>query len=559
PELVGTAYQEELQRAARERVAIRRVGYYPPFQRWCETEAFPTAGGLAVFLRDITERKQIERSLRESRERLSLALSVAEVGTWRWDLRSGLDTRDESLNALLGLDAVESTQPVEDFLERVHPEDRPKVQAALAHAVDEGAGYDVDLRIVRPGGEVRWLRDQGRVFRNRAGSPSYMTGACVDITERKLAEAALRHSEERYRAFIAQSSEGIWRFELEHSVSPQWPEAEQMAKLYEWTYIAECNDAMAKMHGLSSAGQLERARLADFLPSFDPRNLELVRTFIRSGYRLVDAESHEFDRGGRQKIFLNNLVGICEDEMLVRVWGTRRDVTESRRIEEELARSNTDLQQFAHVTSHDLQEPLRVIGGYARLLSERYRGRFDPDADEFLDYISDGANRMTALVRDLLAYSRLGSREPVQGRVALAEVVEWALGNLRMAIEESAAVISARELPEVAGDEFLLVQLFQNLLGNAIKYRGSGPPRIDVTAERRGKEWLVSVRDNGIGIGREYHERIFGVFKRLHGALYPGTGMGLAICRRIVERHGGRIWVESEPGSGATFFFTLPD
>ncbi|MBI3278654.1 MAG: PAS domain-containing protein, partial [Acidobacteria bacterium] len=204
PELVGTAYQEELQRAARERVTIRRVGYYPPFQRWCETEAFPTAGGLAVFLRDITERKQIERSLRESRERLSLALSVAEVGTWRWDLRSGLDTRDESLNALLGLDAVESTQPVEDFLERVHPEDRPKVQAALAHAVDEGAGYDVDLRIVRPGGEVRWLRDQGRVFCNRAGSPSYMTGACVDITERKLAEAALRHSEERYRAFIAQ-------------------------------------------------------------------------------------------------------------------------------------------------------------------------------------------------------------------------------------------------------------------------------------------------------------------------------------------------------------------
>jgi signal transduction histidine kinase len=231
-----------------------------------------------------------------------------------------------------------------------------------------------------------------------------------------------------------------------------------------------------------------------------------------------------------------------------------------RKAQSDLARSNRELEQFAYVASHDLQEPLRMVAAYTQLLAERYHGKLDANADKYIHYIVDGALRMQMLIQDLLTFSRVGrggiERQPVQ----VGDVLKIAIRNLGAAIEESSAHITVDPLPNVIADRPMLVQLFQNLIANAIKFRGPSPPAIRVAAEKKANEWVLSVADNGIGIAPEYFEIIFVVFKRLHTHdEYPGSGIGLSICKKIVEQHGGCIWVESQPGQGATFKFTLPE
>jgi light-regulated signal transduction histidine kinase (bacteriophytochrome) len=226
---------------------------------------------------------------------------------------------------------------------------------------------------------------------------------------------------------------------------------------------------------------------------------------------------------------------------------------------EELNRSNEELGQFAYIASHDLQEPLRMVASYTQLLSRRYKGQLDTDADEFIAFAVDGASRMQRLIDDLLAYSRVGTKGQDLLATSSEEALEQALLNLRGAIEESGALVTHDPLPTVLADEMQLVQLFQNLVGNAIKYQDPGVPRVHISAARNsGKKWIFAVNDNGLGIDPQYFEKIFGVFQRLHGRdEFAGTGIGLAICKKIVERHGGSISVESQPGKGSTFRFAL--
>jgi PAS domain S-box-containing protein len=245
---------------------------------------------------------------------------------------------------------------------------------------------------------------------------------------------------------------------------------------------------------------------------------------------------------------------------------TYTDITTRKRAEEavaahakELERSNAELEQFAYVASHDLQEPLRMVASYCQLLQRRYKGKLDSDADEFIGYAVEGAGRMQRMINDLLGYSRVGRRGGTPERVSMGEVLSGVLSSLQLAIEDAGASVEVGTLPEVTGIRSQLQQLFQNLIGNGLKFRGEEASRIRVDAERDGAFWRFSVADNGIGIDREYLERIFLIFQRLHErSRYPGTGIGLAVCKKVVEHHGGRIWVESEPGRGSTFFFTLP-
>lgn len=298
------------------------------------------------------------------------------------------------------------------------------------------------------------------------------------------------------------------------------------------------------------------------------------------GFPVVLGETTELD-------IIRRHGGTAVAEMRVAeiTWGSEvaylaslRDITDRKRVEDhvrrmnaeleqrvhertaELKRSNAELEQFAYIASHDLQEPLRMVASYMRLLERRYKDKLDADADKFINYAVDGAMRMQQLINDLLEYSRVDARGRDFTAVNFDVLVEQTLTNLKVAIEESGATITRDSLPTVQGDEIQLGQVLQNLVGNALKFRGEQPLHIHISATRRTGEWVILIRDNGIGIEPEHSQRIFEIFQRLHGrGSYPGTGIGLAICKKIIGRHRGHIWVESQPGQGSTFYFSIPD
>lgn len=236
-----------------------------------------------------------------------------------------------------------------------------------------------------------------------------------------------------------------------------------------------------------------------------------------------------------------------------------RDTTERRRAQEELARYAAELEQFTWLAAHDMQEPLRTMTSFSQLLAQRYRDSLDAEANKYIDLVVGAARRMRALIEDVLAYSRVARPTADLQPTDCGAAFDRSLQDLRSAVEQSGATVTKDPLPTVQADSARLEQLFQNLLGNALKFRGAEPPQVHVSARQNGAEWIFSVRDNGIGIEPRHAQRIFRIFERLHPKhQYPGTGMGLAICKRIVEAHRGRIWVESEPGKGSTFQFALP-
>jgi signal transduction histidine kinase len=335
------------------------------------------------------------------------------------------------------------------------------------------------------------------------------------------------------------------------------PEEKLLVKLPPEFYLMEEEDTVHLFCG--------EKRIASFY--FDLANPEILRLAAEFYSRkdMVPEKTEEFIEStvapligdALHRFDVEAAIIKARDELEIRV---EERTAKLKKLTDELARSNADLQRFAYTASHDLQEPLRGVDGFVRLLAKRYKGKLDERADEFIEFTVDGVKRMQALIKDLLEYSQVETKGKRLKRVDVSMPLALALANLQKSIEENEAEITHdEELPEVMADSSQISRLFQNLIGNALKFRGKKAPKIHVSVERKGYEWIFSVRDNGIGLDPKDSERIFAVFQRLYGrAEYPGTGIGLAICKRIVERHGGRIGVESEREKGSTFYFTLP-
>jgi PAS domain S-box-containing protein len=376
-----------------------------------------------------------------------------------------------------------------------------------------------------------------------------VTAAIRDISVRREAEKHLARMEGRYRGLLEAALDAMVVVNQEGDIVLLNVQAEKQFGYHRDELVGQ------RMKNIIPAGFAERL-IADALRSTEDALAQQIGTGIEITGRRKDGTEFPIE------IMLSPL----ESAEGVLVTAAIRDITTRKLAEahllykvEELNRSNEELGQFAYIASHDLQEPLRMVASYTRLLARRYKGRLDSDADEFITFAVDGANRMQRLIQDLLAYSRVGTKGKELLETSGEDALQRAVLNLRGAIADRGAMVTHDPLPAVMADETQLVQLFQNLVGNAIKYQNPGVPRIHISAVKNGGgKWTFSVRDNGLGIDPQYFERIFAMFQRLHKREeFAGTGIGLAICKKIVERHGGEISVQSQPGEGSTFSFAL--
>ena len=500
--------------------------------------------GVVCYFRDISaqvsDREEIERSEERFRAFVTATSDVIYQMSPDWSEMRQLEGRDF---------IADTPDPSRSWLDRyIHPDDHEMVLRAIAEAIRSKTMFELEHRVIRVDGSLGWTYSRAVPRLSADGEVIEWFGTARDVSERKLAEeeiarltAESEHQRRLYEAIVSSTPDLVYVFDRDHR-------------------FVFANDALLKMWGKTREEAFGKNCLelgyAPWHAEMHDREIEEVV----SSRRAVRGEVPFNGTAGRRiydYIFVPVVGANGEVELIA---GTTRDVTDRKMTEEELRRVNQDLEQFAYSASHDLKEPLRTVKIYSELLSARYGDKLDGRALDFLENVRTGADRMEALVRDLLAYTQTSlvdkPSEPTDAMAAL----ETALANLKAAIAESGGLVQADALPHVAVHAAQLQSLFQNLIGNALKYRRPEvAPVVRITARRQDGFWLFCVADNGIGIEPAFREQIFGLFKRLHTSdEYSGTGIGLAICKRIVERYHGRIWVESEAGEGCRFYFTVP-
>lgn len=427
------------------------------------------------------------------------------------------------LDVQRGFDAAAYAALVADVLAQT----RDKLVYETTHHGADGTTYPVEVHLQ---------------LIERHGTKAFLA-IVLDITERRHAEEA----RSRLAAIVESSEDAVIGETLD-------------GRIVTWNRGAE------RLYGYSADEAIGRP-VSILAPPDRAVEVDTILDRIKAGVPVEPFETVRVRNDGQQihvSLSISPIKGSAGE--IIGAAAIARDMTERKHAEDELrehalelARSNTELEEFAYVASHDLQEPLRMVSSYVQLLEKRYGDRLDEDARKFMFFAVDGAQRMQSMVSDLLTYSRVGRREESLAPIDCGEVFETVRSQLERTIEESGAVLTSGALPFVHGRRTQLVQLLQNLVGNAIKYRGDAPPRIHVASELNGREWVFSVQDNGMGIEPRHRDRIFRIFQRLHERdKYPGSGIGLAIAKKIAERHGGRLWVESEPGTGSTFLFSIP-
>jgi PAS domain S-box-containing protein len=492
------------------------------------------------------ELRRAQRELERSRDRYSDLYEFAPVGYVTVSEKGTILEANLTVATMLGVARGRLVkQPLSHFITE---DDRDIYYHHRRELFGTQEPQTCEMRMVRGDGRQFWAQIEARASVDKGGEV-VCRAILSDITERKQVEEALRESKARYQQ-LAESAEAIlWEYDVEAD---------------RWTYVAP---QVTRILGCPPEAWTDLQFWVDHLHPEDrdwalPYCLECAN----------QGEPHTFEYRFLKKdggvVWIRDVVSVeMEDGQPVKLRGFMMDITERKRAEEvieryaaKLKRSNEELEQFAYVISHDLREPARMVKSYLELLESRYQGQLDEKADMFINHAVDGAERMQEMINALLDLSRIGTRgeEPVP--TDAEAVLERTLRSLGRAIKEAEAEVTHDPLPTVMADKAQLAQVFQNLVANAIKFRCEDvPPRVHISAEREDDEWVFSVADNGIGIDPEQADRIFQIFQRLHTREeYEGTGIGLALCKRIVERHGGRIWVESEVGEGSTFSFTIP-
>lgn len=509
-------------------------------------------------IQDITRRKRMElerdatlKALERSNQERQTLLEIMPVGITITDENGQIIDANRTSEQLLGISVTEHAERRYDGpqWDIVRPDGTPmpaQEYTSVRALQEQRTIRNEEMGIIRPDGEVTWI--------SVTATPIPLEGygvaiAYADVTQRKQAEEALRESEARYRTLVEHAPISI----VVHTED-------------EILYLNP--EAVKKLGGSSPADFIGQSPLSLLPPEDRSIGRQRIQTFYetREPVPLMDQRLLRLDN---ETIYAEMTAANINFEGQPAAQVVFRDVTARKRMEAaleaqawELARSNADLEQFAYLASHDLQEPLRMITGFLKLLERRYRDQLDDPAQEYVDLAMDGARRMQDMIRALLDLSRVTTRGRELAPTDCEALLEQVLSDLQVSIRESDATITYDPLPTVLGDKVQLGQVFQNLLGNAIKFAGEEGPRIHVSAHKEstpeGSYWRLSVSDKGIGIDPAHSERIFEIFQRAHGDAYAGLGMGLALCQKIVRRHGGRIWVESQPGDGATFYFTVP-
>ncbi len=481
-----------------------------------------------------------------------------------------------------------------DLADKYHYMDKKLIQ--------EGTLQIYEAPVQYADGSRRTVIFNKSVFNDLDGKLAGLTGVMVDITQRKKAEESLHESEKRLNDILNHLPDATFAINCEGMVI-FWNKAlEDMLQVKADDMIGKVNYE----YSIPFYGD-RRPILIDLILKTDDEFLNSQYYNIKRDKHAIMAETTISNFFGNEDMILWGKASPLYDEegKMMGAIESMRDITEMRKaelelqkyhenleeqVEErteelektneklksaiakheeaeikmselvvELKRSNKDLEQFAYVASHDLQEPLRMVSSFTQLIERKYRDKLDEDANEYIWYVVDGAKRMQSLINDLLSYSRVTTKVKDFTKINLNETVDEAIFNLEIAIEENNAIVVVDSLPPIYGDSSQMVQLFQNIIGNAIKYRSEKIPEIHISASEGDQEWIFKIEDNGIGIQPEYNERIFQIFQRLHGShAYSGTGIGLAICKKIVELHGGSIWVNSKPGEGSIFYFTIP-